>query len=101
MLQARVPALCSQAQPSSAPAAASKGPNCTEMEKLRPALPLPRKCTLQASLVKLLSGSKGDAKYIQANIKNSLSYDNGGEKSAERTGLLRLEARTLCLLQES
>lgn len=82
MLQARVPALCRPAQPSSAPAAASAGPACAETGALRPAplLPLPRERSPRASLAQLLSGSKEDAKYIQANIKNSLSHDKGGKK---------------------
>lgn len=55
---------------------------------------------MQTSLTKLLSGSKEDAKYIQANIKNSLSHDNRGKKVLNAQAVLMLEARTLCLLQE-
>lgn len=55
-------------------------PNHSEMEKLRSGLPWQGKCSMQTSLTKLLSGSKEDAKYIQANIKNSPSHDNRGKK---------------------
>lgn len=58
----------------------SPAPNCTGVEKLRPALPLPTNRNPWASLAKLLAGSKGDAEYFQANIKNSLSHGNGGGK---------------------
>lgn len=54
---------------------------------------------MQESLTKLLSGSKEDAKYILANIKNSLSYDNR-EKSAERTGLVNARSKNTESLSE-
>lgn len=47
---------------------------------------------MQTSLIKLLSASKEDAKYIQANIKNSLSRDNR-EKSAECTSLVNARSK--------
>lgn len=49
---------------------------------------------------KLLSGSKEDAEYILANIKNSLSRDNGGGKSAERTSLVNARSKNIESLSE-
>lgn len=47
---------------------------------------------MQTNLTKCLSGSKEDVKYIQANIKNSLSRDKQG-KSAKCTSLVSARSR--------